>query len=210
MVTFSPNRIVLIVGQACCSIPWGVFSTLSTAFASEVLPISLRGFLTTYVNLSWVIGQLICQGVLNGYAVVHLDETNGYRVPWCIQFMWPAPIIVGIFFSPESPWWLVRRGRLEEAAESVRRLASQPDATYIHNNVTMMVRTNNLERELAENSGSFVSCFKGTDLRRTEISTMAYGCQVFSGITLGISGVYFFVSRLVTNICAHFSTHPLL
>jgi len=34
---------------------------LPTAYASEVTPTSLRPFLTTYVNLCWVWGQLIAK-----------------------------------------------------------------------------------------------------------------------------------------------------
>lgn len=44
----------------------GVFQTLTTAYASEVAPVPLRPYLTTYVNLCWVIGQLIASGVLRG------------------------------------------------------------------------------------------------------------------------------------------------
>lgn len=193
MVAFSPNRWVLLVGELLCAVPWGVFSTLSTAYASEVCPISLRGYLTTYINLAWVIGQLIGSGVMNGYAVKHANETMGYRLPWMLQWMWPVPIIVLLYLAPESPWWLTRRGRLEEAEQSIRRLTDVQDPGHARNAVAMMVRTNNLEKEISRGA-SFAACFRGTDLRRTEISTMAYGCQVFSGIVFGGSITFFFVS----------------
>lgn len=51
---FAPNIEVLLVGQICQGIPWGVFQTLTTAYAAEVCPVHLRGYLTTYVNLCWV------------------------------------------------------------------------------------------------------------------------------------------------------------
>jgi hypothetical protein len=51
IVTFAPNRIVLLVGEILCGIPWGVFSTLAEAYSSEICPLTLRGYLTTYVNL---------------------------------------------------------------------------------------------------------------------------------------------------------------
>lgn len=37
--------------------PWGIFQTLSIAYASEVCPVILRGYLTTYVNICWVLGK---------------------------------------------------------------------------------------------------------------------------------------------------------
>jgi SP family general alpha glucoside:H+ symporter-like MFS transporter len=45
----------------------GVFQTLTVTYASEVTPTNLRAYLTTYVNLCWVMGQLIAAGVLRGF-----------------------------------------------------------------------------------------------------------------------------------------------
>lgn len=45
---FSPNLPVLLVGEFLCGLPWGVFATLAPAYASEVCPMALRGYLTVY------------------------------------------------------------------------------------------------------------------------------------------------------------------
>jgi SP family general alpha glucoside:H+ symporter-like MFS transporter len=37
---------MLVVAEVLCGIPWGIFQTLTTAYASEVCPIQLRGYLT--------------------------------------------------------------------------------------------------------------------------------------------------------------------
>jgi SP family general alpha glucoside:H+ symporter-like MFS transporter len=47
LITFAPNKGALLAGELLCGIPWGVFSTLAEAYASEVIPLSLRGYLTT-------------------------------------------------------------------------------------------------------------------------------------------------------------------
>jgi len=49
LITFAPNKGALLAGELLCGIPWGVFSTLAEAYASEVCPLSLRGYLTTLV-----------------------------------------------------------------------------------------------------------------------------------------------------------------
>ena len=45
---------MLLAGEILCGIPWGVFQTITTAYAAEVTPVALRPYLTTYVNLCWV------------------------------------------------------------------------------------------------------------------------------------------------------------
>lgn len=47
LITFAPNKGALLAGELLCGIPWGVFSTLAEAYASEVCPLTLRGYLTT-------------------------------------------------------------------------------------------------------------------------------------------------------------------
>lgn len=64
-ITFFANSTgVLVAGQVLCGLSWGVFATIGPAYASEVCPTVLRGYLTIYVNLCWAIGQLIASGVL--------------------------------------------------------------------------------------------------------------------------------------------------
>jgi len=52
IVFFSPNLIVLTIGELLCGLPWGVFASTAPAYASEVLPLSIRVYLTSYTNMS--------------------------------------------------------------------------------------------------------------------------------------------------------------
>jgi SP family general alpha glucoside:H+ symporter-like MFS transporter len=63
---FATNLETLVVGFILQGIPWGVFQTLTTAYASEVAPTALRAYLTIFVNFCWAAGFLIGSGVLKG------------------------------------------------------------------------------------------------------------------------------------------------
>lgn len=76
---------MLLVGEILCGVPWGVFQTITTAYAAEVAPIPLRPFLTTYVNLCWVFGQFVGSGVLRG--MLSTQGEWGYRIPFALQWM---------------------------------------------------------------------------------------------------------------------------
>lgn len=84
LITFAPNKGALLAGELLAGIPWGVFSTLAEAYASEVCPISLRGYLTTWVNMSWVIGHFVGAGILRKAA--SMTGNWSYRMPLAVQW----------------------------------------------------------------------------------------------------------------------------
>jgi SP family general alpha glucoside:H+ symporter-like MFS transporter len=194
---FAVNLPMLLAGEILCGIPWGVFQTITTAYASEVCPIQLRAYLTTYVNLCWVFGQLIGSGVLR--AMVESTSANAYRIPFAIQWMWPPLLIVGVYFAPESPWWLVRHGRLEEAKKSLLRLTTKHDTNFdVDNAIAMMEHTNEVEKEISAGT-HYWDCFTGVDLRRTEISSIVWLVQSVCGSTfMGYSTVFYEQAGLAT------------
>jgi SP family general alpha glucoside:H+ symporter-like MFS transporter len=77
---FAESLSILALGEVLCGMPWGVFQTLTTVYASEVCPTQLRAYLTTYVNLCWVFGQLIGSGVLRAHALG--TDKWSYKLPF--------------------------------------------------------------------------------------------------------------------------------
>jgi len=180
----------LCAGLVLMGIPWGVFQTLTTTYAAEVCPVALRAYLTTYVNLCWVIGQFLASGVLKG--VSQRTDQWAYRLPYALQWIWPLPLIVGIFLAPESPWWLVRKNRLEEAKVQLLRLTSRKNVDFnADETISMMVHTNELEKAATVGT-AYSDCFKKTDLRRTEIVAMTWMVQVFCGANFMGYSTYFY------------------
>lgn len=187
---FAVNIQMLLAGYILSGLPWGVFQTLTTTYAAEVCPVSLRPYLTTYVNLCWVIGQLIAAGVLKGF--VGNDTEWAYRIPYAIQWVWPLPIALVTFFAPESPWWLVRHGRLDQARAALLKLTNPKANTAfnVEDTLAMMIHTNELEIQQSTGT-SYWDCFRGVDLRRTELSVMSWVCQQTSGSPMIGQGIYF-------------------
>ncbi|KFX98677.1 hypothetical protein O988_04261 [Pseudogymnoascus sp. VKM F-3808] len=189
---FAPNVYALQAGSILMGLPWGVFQTIPTAYAAEVCPVALRAYLTTYVNLCWVMGQLLASGVLR--ALLTREDQWAYRIPYALQWMWPVPILVAICFAPESPWWLVRKGREEEAKQVVRRLTLRgaDEDDEVHETLAMMVHTNEMEKELSAGT-SYLDCCRGIDLRRTEITCLTWSVQNLCGSAFMNNSTYFFI-----------------
>jgi SP family general alpha glucoside:H+ symporter-like MFS transporter len=197
---FAPNVQTLLAGEILCGIPWGVFQTLTTAYASEVCPVVLRAYLCTYVNLCWVMGQFIASGVLRG--VLDRNDQWAYRIPFAIQWLWPIPILVGVSFAPESPWWLVRQGRDADARKALLRLTSKNDPTFnADETIAMMSHTNEIEKQLSAGT-SYFDCFKGIDLRRTEVACLTWLVQTLCGSTFMGYSTYFYTQAGLTQTSA--------
>lgn len=177
ILVFAKSLPILLVGEILCGLPWGIFNTTAPAYASEVCPLALRGYLTTFINLTWVVGQLISAGVLRG--VSNMTSDWAWRIPFALQWAWPVPLFLGMWQCPESPWWLLRQDRIEDAERSLKRLSVNADTKQT---IAMMIHTNEMEKETK--SGSYTDCFRGIDLRRTEIAACTWAIQQFSGLPM--------------------------
>lgn len=189
-ITFFAQSIeMLFAGSLLSGLAWGVFTTMAPAYASEVCPVVLRSYLETWVVTCWGIGQFVSFGLLKAFSKEPKDPW-AWRIPIGVQWAWPVIIIPIIFFAPESPWWLVRKGRVEEAEKAVTRL-STVDRAGAKQAVALMIQTNSLEKDANEGTG-LLDCFKGTNLRRTEVACAAWTIQQLSGFVVSGYGTYFF------------------
>jgi SP family general alpha glucoside:H+ symporter-like MFS transporter len=109
--------------------------------------------------------------------------------------MFPTPLAVLLFIAPESPWWLVRKGRLEQAAKSVERLGRRSQVNA-HESVAMMRRTIDRESVVRPN---LIELFKGTDLRRTAIVCGIYAAQNLAGNLIANQAVFFFERKSIRS-----------
>ncbi|KEF63625.1 MFS transporter, SP family, general alpha glucoside:H+ symporter [Exophiala aquamarina CBS 119918] len=187
IAVFAPSLSVLAFGEAMSGISWG---TLTTTYACEIAPTVLRPFLTAYVALCWGCGILLSAGVLR--AVAGLEGDLGWRLPFCLQWCWPLPLLIGCYFAPESPWNAVRRNKLELAKKSLMSLRSDSTTKEQEVEATLAYIRHTTEIEKAEmESANFLECFKGTNLRRTEINCMTWASQVLDGNPLTSYAVVF-------------------
>ena len=187
-IQFFARRIeVLLVGELLGGLVLGMYVVIAPAYASEVCPMALRGHLTSFVNLCFVIGQLLGNGVTAG--TQKRNDHWAYSIPFALQWFWILVLLPGLAFIPESPWWLIRKERFDDAETSLRRLAS--DKVDVKASLAFIVETDRLEQEL-EAGSTYWDCFKGANWRRTEISMGVYCTQVLSGIYLINYGTYFF------------------
>jgi SP family general alpha glucoside:H+ symporter-like MFS transporter len=104
--------------------------------------------------------------------------------------MFPTPLAILMFIAPESPWWLVRKGRLEDAKKAISRLGRSSIVKNLDESVAMMRRT--IELEKTEKEPNLLELFRGTDRYRTLIVCGVYAAQNLTGNLIANQAVYFF------------------
>lgn len=187
---------MIAVGQALCGMPWGCFQGLTVTYASEICPLALRYYLTTYSNLCWLFGQLFSAGIMKNSQNRYPHSELGYKLPFALQWIWPVPLMVGIFLAPESPWWLVRKGRMDAARRSLERTLSgkgiEKEVT-INKELEKIRLTIEKELKLENAEGSYIDCVKDkVNRRRTRIACLAWIGQTTCGSGLIGYSTYFY------------------
>ncbi|UKZ81472.1 hypothetical protein TrVFT333_009244 [Trichoderma virens FT-333] len=191
---YAESMPVIFAAQILEGIPWGIFIANAPAYCSEIVPIPLRAPCTQMLQMFWAIGSIIVGAVT--YSYQGLDSPISYKMPIALQWMFPTPLAVLIFLAPESPWWLVRKGRLQEAEHAVGRLGRK-SRLNAGETVAMMRRV--VELEATAKAPSYVELFKGTDLYRTLIVCGVYAAQNLTGNLIANQAVYFFEQAGMSN-----------
>lgn len=187
---FANSQGIFFASQILEGLSWGVFIANAPAYCAEIVPMRLRAPATQMLQMFWAIGSIIVGGITYHYQ--SRADASAYRMPIALQWMFPTPLAILIFIGPESPWWLVRKGRLADAEKAIRRLGRRggSGSDKPADRVAMMQRT--IQLEATEKSPSLVELWKGTDLYRTLIVCGVYASQNLTGNLIANQAVFFF------------------
>ncbi|KAI0741564.1 MFS monosaccharide transporter [Daedaleopsis nitida] len=198
--TGSLNMATFVVGRVFAGIGVGLVSTLVPMYQSECSPKWIRGAVVSGYQWAITIGLLLASVVNN--ATKDRQDHSAWRVPIAIQFVWAFILSAGMFYLPESPRWLVKKGRDEQAARSLSRLTSLPkDDPEVQSEIHDIRAA--LEEEQKHGESSYLDCFKRSHnkiLLRTMSGILIQGWQQLTGINfIFYYGVTFFKNAGISN-----------
>ncbi len=91
-------------------------------------------------------------------------DKSSYQIPLGCLYIVPTILGISLFFVPESPRWLLHKGRDQQARRSLEALRGDSvDTQYIELEWAEMVRGVEEENKLAKSIG-FLDMFKGKSL----------------------------------------------
>ncbi|CAJ2500434.1 Uu.00g032870.m01.CDS01 [Anthostomella pinea] len=84
-------------------------------FLSELAHSRMRGTLVSFFNPFWYLGSIIAAWTCFGTSFMAATDHWAWRIPSLLQALFPCLVLPCIYFAPESPRWLVSRGRKADA-----------------------------------------------------------------------------------------------
>jgi SP family sugar:H+ symporter-like MFS transporter len=123
------SHIIFLLARICGGMAVGAASVLSPAYISEVAPAEIRGRLTTVQQIMIITG-LTAAFVVNyflaasaGVSTAHFwAGIEAWRWMYLMQALPAAIFLIALFFIPESPRYLVSKGRAEKATDVLTSL----------------------------------------------------------------------------------------
>ncbi|TBU27241.1 MFS monosaccharide transporter [Dichomitus squalens] len=198
--TGASNWATFIVGRFFAGFGVGLISTLIPMYQSECSPKWIRGAVVSGYQWAITIGILLAAVINN--ATKDRQNHSAWRIPISIQFVWAFILFVGMFWLPETPRWLIKQGRRDDAARSLSRLTQLPiDDPEVQLELEDIAAALKEEEEIGESS--YLDCFKFTHNKiflRTMSGILIQAWQQLTGINfIFYYGTTFFQNSGIKN-----------
>ncbi|KAL4932828.1 sugar porter family MFS transporter [Aspergillus undulatus] len=191
----------MIVGRIVSGIGNGINSSTVPVWQTETAPARLRGKLVILQNALLLVGFSISNWI--NYGIAFADGPVAWRFPLAFQLVFIIMIYLVIPFLPESPRWLVIKGRDEEALRILSDIEDKPETdAFVLSQLQSIKYTAEYERsngiswgELLRGRGSNKSGTK--TIRRLILGMGAQSMMQFSGINVTS---YYMPTVLTTSV----------
>ncbi|KAI0141517.1 general substrate transporter [Pestalotiopsis sp. NC0098] len=164
----------------------GMMQTVTQTYVSEIAPLPMRGIALSMNIIMMNLGMLIA--IASTFSRVAIIDPMAYKVLFAAGWAFPGVLAIGLPFLPESPYWLIMKGRRDEAIISLKKLSGSYE--------DIAGRTHQIEATIehekaVENTATYIECFRGTNLRRTMIILICMYMPQVAGAVLSSNAPYF-------------------
>jgi len=192
IVSASQNIAMLIVGRVINGLSVGICSAQVPVYISELAPPSKRGRLVGAQQ--WAITWGIMIMFYISYGCSYLKGAQAFRIPWALQMIPAIILFCGMIFLPESPRWLGRQDRWEEAHNVLTLVHGKgdPNAPFVVTELKQI--RDQIEFEKNNADVTYLELFKPNMINRTHIGIFT---QIWSQLT-GMNVMMYYITYVFT------------
>ena len=177
--SFLPSFLLLSICRFALGFGVGVASFVAPLYLSEAAPASIRGSMGTLFQLMITIGIFLIS-VTNVYiAKVFLNPNIALPIMFIVIALFALLMLIGSFILPESPRWLMLKGRKDQAIQVLRNTFNTQEEVD--------TEIKEIEKILAEDKGHTIKgLFKGHFIKILLIGVVLQMFQQLVGINVMI------------------------
>ncbi|KAJ5157719.1 Major facilitator-type transporter ecdD [Penicillium canariense] len=206
---------LFVAGRFFAGLGVGLLSATIPLYQSETAPKWIRGTIVGTYQLAITVGLLLAAIVNN--ATKDRMDTGCYRIPVAVQFAWAIILVTGMIILPETPRFLIKKDRYEDAAKALARLRRVDVNDSIIVEELAEIQANH-EFELRLGKATYFEILRGSIGKRLATGCAVQALQQLAGVNfIFYYGTTFFqnsgiqnsfVITLITNIINVVSTFP--
>jgi len=194
----APSFIILVIARMMAGIGVGISLIIAPMYIAEVSPPEQRGKMVSFNQLNIVLG--ISVAFFTNYLIVHLGQSDAswvqalkikeYNWRWMLGIEFVPAVLYFFFllFVPQSPRWLILKGRFDEAYRVMKSLSDEQTAQKLVGDLKESVLLDQKPKEKVSIKELFVPTMK-------LVLTIGIIIAILQQIT-GINSVFFYAPMI--------------
>lgn len=127
VMMWAPNVSVVLFSRLLDGVAIALAITLTPLYISEIAPPDIRGTLNTLPQFSCSGGMFVAYIMV--FSMSLMDSPSWRAMLGVVSVPSVAYFLLAVFYLPESPPWLVSKGRLTEATKVLQRIRGVEDVS---------------------------------------------------------------------------------
>lgn len=194
----APSFLILVIARLIGGIGVGISLIIAPMYIAEIAPAEKRGKMVSFNQLNIVIGLSIA--FFTNYLIVYLASSDAswvdslkireYNWRWMLglEFLPAILYFIFLFFVPQSPRWLIMKGRYDEALDIMKTVGDEKSAEIMVSEIKESVLLDSAPKEKISIKELFKPSMK-------LVMTIGIGIAILQQI-VGINCIFFYAPMI--------------